>query len=147
LFIEIGPWRSARKIFLIPSAEWLFRAWRAGKQLRLCPHLTVVAIASDKSAGSYARREMNEHATLLERLRVPDAFRVTELTRQLTSPNVEALKTHPLRALLKELIKRPIRRLWIALGIHPGSIHYALRTRKKGGAIDTLRKRRGLPVK
>ncbi len=147
LFLEISSWRPAKEIFMIPSGEWLFRAWRAGKQLRLCPHLTVVAIASDKTAGSYARREMNEHVALLERLRAPDTFRSIELTRQLTVPNAEALKTQPLGALLKELIKRPIRRLWIALGIHPGSIHYALRTRKKGGAIDVLRKRRGLPVK
>jgi glycosyltransferase involved in cell wall biosynthesis len=147
LFTATGPWRSARTMYLIPSAEWIFRAWRAGKRLRLCPHLTVVAISSERSAGSYACRAIDEHATLFARLADPNAFRAAELTRQLTSPNADALKTHSTRALLRELLKRPVRWLWVKLGIHPGSIHYALRTRKKGGALDRLRQRRGLPVK
>jgi len=147
LFDAIGPWCSSRKIFNVPSQEWIFRAWQAGKKLRLCPQLTVAALASDKSVGSYARREMDEHALLFERLRAPDVFRITELTHQLLVPNTDALKAQPFQALLREFIKRPLRRFWIALGIQPGSVHFALRTRRKGGAIDALRKRRGLPVK
>ncbi len=132
LFAEIGAWRVGREMFLIPSQEWLFRAWRSGKRLRLCPHLTVAAIASDKNSGSYARREVVEHAALFARLADPEKFRATELTRQLTMPDAEILKTQPLRALLREIPKRILRRCWIALGIHPGSVRYALRTRKKG---------------
>lgn len=147
LFSQVGPWRAGRKLFLIPSQEWLFRAWKAHKSLRLCPHLTVAAIASDKTSGSYARREIGEHAALFARLAHPEKFRVAELTRQLTQPNAEALKTHPFGALLRELCKRIMRRCWIALGINPGTVRYALRTRKRGGAIAELRRRRGLPEK
>ncbi len=147
LFLEIGPWRSGWRLFLVPSQDWLFRAWRAGKKLLLCPHLTVVAIASDKNDKSYARREVDEHAALFARLGQPQNFRVTELTRQLTNANPEALKAQPADLLLRELGKRIVRRFWIALGIHPGTVRYALRTRKKGGGIDSLRKRRGLPQK
>src|SRR5262249_51378592 len=90
LFTELGPWRKGREMCLIPSQEWLYRAYRAGKKLRLCPHLTVAAIASEKRPGSYARREIDEHAALFARLADPDRFRVEELTRQLTHPNREA---------------------------------------------------------
>ena len=147
MFAKIGPWRSSRKMFLVPSQEWLYRAWKSGSRLRLCPHLTVVGIASDKVPASYARRVIDDHAALFKRLANPDAFRVAELTRQMTNPNPEMLKTQPFRALLRELGKRVLRRLWRALGIHPGTIYYALRTRRKGGAIDELRKSRGLPTK
>ena len=147
LFEAMGPWRMAREMYLIPSQEWIYRAWRAGKRLRLCPHLTVVAISSERVPASYARRVMDEHAALFEKLREPEKFRNAELTRQLTSPTAESLKLQPLGRLLRELVKRPYRRLWTALGVHPGSIHYALKTWKKGGALDQLRKRRGLPVK
>ena len=147
MFAKMGPWRSSRKMFLIPSQEWIHRAWKAGSHLRLCPHLTVVGIASDKSPKSYVRRVIDDHATLFKRLADPNAFRVTELTRQITNPNVEMLKTQPFRALLRESGKRVLRWLWSALGIHPGTIYYALRTRRKGGAIDQLRKSRGLPLK
>jgi glycosyltransferase involved in cell wall biosynthesis len=148
LLAELGPWRAGREMFLIPSQDWIFRAWRRQKSLRLCPHLTVVAIASDKTAGSYAERQIDEHAALFGRLAAnPDAFRVAELTRQLTAPNAETLKAQPWAAVWREIPKRALRRFWLLLGIHPGTIRYALRTRKKGGGIDELRRRRGLPVK
>jgi glycosyltransferase involved in cell wall biosynthesis len=147
LFEELGPWRSGRELFLIPSQDWLFRAWRRRKSVRLCPHLTVVAIASDKTAGSYAERQIDEHTDLFARLADPEKFRVAELTRQLTSPNAESLKAQPWPAVWREIPKRLLRQFWLRLGIHPGTIRYALRTRKKGGGIDELRKRRGLPVK
>jgi glycosyltransferase involved in cell wall biosynthesis len=147
LFDAVGPWRAAREMFLIPSQDWLFRAHRAGKKINLCPHLTIAAIASDKTAGSYAKREMTDHATLFARLAAPDTFRTEELTRQLIDGNPQALKSHSFQSLFRELLKRIWSRSWLALGVHPGSVHYALRTRRRGGAFVGLRKRRGLPPK
>jgi glycosyltransferase involved in cell wall biosynthesis len=144
-FHEVGPWRPAREMYLIPSQEWIFRAWRRGLEMRLCPHLTVLAISSEKTRGSYARREVAGHAALFAQLADVEKLRTAELTRQLTEPHPEALKTQPLPALLKELLRRAWRRGWLALGVHPGTVHYALTTRKKGGALERLRAARGLP--
>lgn len=140
-------WRHSREMFLIPSQDFLFRAWRKRKKLRMCPHLTVVAVASEKKPGSYARREEDDHKVVFERISDPTRFSIEELTRQLVEPNAQMLKAHPVRSLVSELIKRVWRSAWLAIGIHPGSVHYALATRKKGGALIRLRKYRGLPQK
>jgi glycosyltransferase involved in cell wall biosynthesis len=56
LIEEIGPWRFYRECHSVPSQDWLYRAWKAGKDLRLIPHLTLVAIYSGSRQGVYAKR-------------------------------------------------------------------------------------------
>lgn len=75
LIEEIGPWRSARECYEGPSEDLLFRAWRAGKDMRLVPWLTVVALPATLRPGVYARREVSEHEALVARMRDEPNFR------------------------------------------------------------------------
>ena len=61
LIDEIGPWRSAARCYYASSLEWLYRAWRAGKDLRMVANVSAVLIPSGMRPGSYADREIHEN--------------------------------------------------------------------------------------
>ena len=76
---EIGPWRRADEIFDVPSVDWLDRAWRAGKRLRLVPRLTVVAVQSTHREGTYAQRASDVEEEVARQMKEP-GFRERELS-------------------------------------------------------------------
>jgi glycosyltransferase involved in cell wall biosynthesis len=129
----VGPWRSHRELHATPSQDWLFRAWRAGKDLRLAPHLTAVAFSSGKRKGCYARREEHEQRVYLERMaREPD-LRQQELTRLVLA-----------KAKRKKARLPFWERSCLRLGLNPRGVVNFLRYRRRGGVIDYLRELRGL---
>jgi glycosyltransferase involved in cell wall biosynthesis len=75
---EVGPWRDYREIYDSPSADWLLRAWKTGRAMRLSPRLTVVGIPSRK--GGYASRGSLEQEAWYARIRDEADFRERELT-------------------------------------------------------------------
>ena len=62
---SVGPWRSYRELYTIPSQDWLFRASDGGKDIRVSPWLTLIAITSGTRPGSYAHRDDAEQLQLV----------------------------------------------------------------------------------
>lgn len=146
---DVGLWRSSRDCYVSPSQEWLFRARRAGKDLRQLPRLTVVAIWSGSRPGSYTRRESEEHVEYFARLSQPRAFVEVECA---SLANSHAARDPLVGANLdvvvyaRRALRNIVRKLVLALGIPPASLLMFLRHGRKGGFIDHLRQVRGLPV-
>ena len=69
LIDTVGPWRSARSLFVTPSQEWLFRAWRSDATLELIPRVSVLLIFSGERKGSYVSDSSPEHELFASAMR------------------------------------------------------------------------------
>lgn len=161
----VGPWRSARECYNMPSQDWLFRAWKAGRQLVGIPLITVVAIPSGQRWGSYAQRGAVEHEFYWRRISNEPDFCAIEALRMArdaavprgsrSKPWTQQLRQHRspgilLRAVglrVMPILTRSGRALASWFGAHPNSVEYWLLFHRKGGFIDHLRHHRGLPRK
>lgn len=56
LSARVGPWRTVDELWVTPSQDWLFGAWRSGATLRFRDHVSVLVIASGATATSIGRR-------------------------------------------------------------------------------------------
>ena len=140
---EVGPWRSYRETFDVPSGDWLYRAWRAGKTIRGIPQLTVVAVESSNRPGLYAKREFLENEALYNRLVSEPDFRERESTAIARNYAIDSLDLG-VAALLKRSLVNLIKRAAIALHFNPRGVMNLLRYGRRGGFIERLRRERGL---
>ncbi|MEK6259465.1 MAG: glycosyltransferase family 2 protein [Planctomycetota bacterium] len=152
---ELGGWRFYQECYSVPSQDWLFRAWKAGKNLYSVPRLTVVAIQSGARRGAYSHRQDEEHQMYFGRITHEPDFREKELAAMGFASEAEALRhrqremvwwRRPLYKLPLRLARRMICRLCLAAGIDPSGVLRFVLDRRKGGFIDHLRQRRGLPA-
>jgi glycosyltransferase involved in cell wall biosynthesis len=139
---ELGPWRSARDCYEAPSEDLLFRAWQAGKDMRLVPRFTVVMLPSAWRAQSYARRDFQEHEALVARMRDEPDFRERELSA--LALHYAAAQFRIGSALLLTT-RNSVRRGLAALGLRPIAVRRFLQYGRKGAMLNDLRQRRGLP--
>jgi glycosyltransferase involved in cell wall biosynthesis len=130
-FENVGPWRPAREIFLIPSQEWLFRAWKRGLRLRSVEKPTVLALPSGSRKDSYSNRAADEHARYAALLREDP---------ELMSRLMQSAKT-----IAPGAIRTAAWRIALAFGFHPLSVSLAWHYGRRGGFVDSLRRTRGLP--
>lgn len=144
LLEEIGPWRHPRECYLQPSQDLILRAWKAGKEIRAVPRVTVVAIQSGHRADVYTKREFEENKLYFERMQQEPDFLETELLGIARSQAINAdqlsICSH-FRQGTKKLLKMIARKL----GIVPYEWGFLLRYRKKGKFINQWRKTIGLP--
>ncbi len=141
LIEELGPWRSARDCYENPSEDLLFRAWQAGKDMRLVPRLTVLTIPSAYRDRAYARREIGEHEAYAQRMRAEPDFRERELSALALRYGAEQFSVAPTLALTA---RNAIRRGLVALGLRPMAVRRFLQYGRKGAMLNDLRRRRGL---
>lgn len=140
---EMGPWRPHWQSYNVPSQELLFRAWKARKEMRLVPRMTVLHIPSSRRRGAYARREVEENRHYFERIsREPD-FRETVLAECHAR---QAARCSGLNVVgrLGRAVRRAYLRLLIAAGVHPLSVTCFLASPLKGGLIERRRRLHGL---
>jgi len=135
LLDRVGPWRFARQCYIVPSQDWLYRAWRKRAALLAWPTLSVVALQSGTRRNSYRDRQHEEHQRLFNEIRADyHAFRAREM--QLLAPDIAGRSRPPVFG----------NRLLMALGLHPQIIR---QWRKgdfaRGKKIQALRTLRGLP--
>ncbi|HEX2499891.1 MAG TPA: glycosyltransferase [Methylomirabilota bacterium] len=142
LIEEFGPWRSARDCYENPSEDLLFRAWQAGKDMRLVPRLTLLTIPSGWRNGSYARREVEEHEAYAERIREEPDFRERELSALALRHASDQFALGPTLALTA---RNTIRQGLVALGLRPMAVRRFLQYGRKGAMLNAIRRRRGLP--
>lgn len=142
LVARVGPWRKAHTMFLAPSQEWIFRAWKRGMRIRSTGKPTVIAIPSGGRARSYSESHTDEHermATLLRESQL-DHLLAQAAVRMAT----DIVAATPARLFLRAATIL-IRRLVFALGGHPHSLRFAFLYGRRGGFLESLHRTRGLP--
>lgn len=144
LFEAAGPWVKAQDTYLAPSQEWLYRAWREGRQLTSLHRPTVLAIQSGNRPGSYAEGAVNENADWARRLRDDPDLMLSLMTR-IAVRREETIQRPQIRPHTARAAKNLVRRALLALGQHPIAVEHAIRHKRRGGFIDSLRRTRGLP--
>ncbi len=140
---RVGPWRSPDKIYVVPSQDWLFRAWRLGATLRFLPSVSVILVQAGGRAGSYARRNSAEHDLLTQRLRDDPRCLERILEEAAVNEAREHFRHHrypPLWSLARRTLLRPVYALLAGIGIHPLSLPMALAHGRRGGFVRKLRK-------
>lgn len=145
---EIGPWRHYREIHDIPSSDWLHRAWKASKDMRLMPRLTVIAVQSARRDLAYARRESAEQETYFARMETEPDFREKEMTALAVSHAARDpvfRQSLLVRPYLFRAVRNLVWKLGWRLGLTPNALRQRLLYLRRGGSIDRSRKRRGLP--
>jgi glycosyltransferase involved in cell wall biosynthesis len=139
LIEENGPWRFYRECYNVPSQEWLFRAWKLGKEMRLIPKMTVLAIPANYRKGAYADREVNENQLYYERIAKEPDFRERELTEGFLSYAGRYSGLEVVRWFRRGVYNFFLR-CCLELGLHPFSVIFFMRSPRKGGLIDRRRK-------
>jgi glycosyltransferase involved in cell wall biosynthesis len=142
----VGPWRPAHELHQVPSENWMFRAWRQGRDIRLVPRLTLVSFPAGARRGSYlpgrGAREQEEWAARIQR--EPD-FRERELERVALAEAASRGAPLPVRRHAVRAVKDALIGPALALGIDPVSIYRAYRWRRRGGFMAHAHRERGLP--
>ncbi len=169
----IGAWRGHWECHAAPSQDWLFRASRAGKDLRYSSRFTAIALPSGGRPGSYANREYLENQAVFEQMGRP-GFREKVLLAVAeqyavaqSNPPVWGEVRHTFRDLVRRrlapywgwarpsryvsplsiAVRKKLSRLLGACGLHPQAVQLFLQYRRRGGFIYFLRRFRGLPEK
>jgi glycosyltransferase involved in cell wall biosynthesis len=146
LVTTVGPWPSPETVYVTPSQEWLFRAWRAGARMKFLRHVSVVVLWSGERRGSYADRGCPEHDALVQSLSADPRFheRMLEDTAINAAADLSYNVFHAPRKALARALAQPAYALLTAAGVHPSSLNMALKFRGPGGYIRHHRRFVGL---
>lgn len=138
-----GPWRPHREIYTVPSQDWLLRASRAGKDLRLSARVTVLMFPTTRRDQCYAGRESHDQTHYLERIQTDSTFVEQELTHAIIRQFDTAMDFR-VRRHLGRAARALLHRVFLSAGISFETFRYFLRYRRKGGFVDELRARQRL---
>ena len=141
LFEQIGPWRTATELFIAPSADWLYRAWKANVPMKKISTVTAICVLSGGRKRSYADRHIVENERWASALRHDPSLLIREITgiAARARSNDLSFGRHLTRA-----AKNLVLRVGFACGLHPIAFRAALLGRR-GSLINRLRNTRGLP--
>lgn len=138
---EVGHWRPAREIYLVPSHDWLKRVYEAGKKIIPTRHFTVIALPSSSRKNAYKDRMSADSAHYFEEMRSNPQFREQLVIKHLYrcfEKNFYDEKTYVYRIFTKRL-----KAAFIRLGLNTIEFNY-WRTYGRGGWLAHYRRKRGL---
>ena len=144
---RVGPWRSARDLFVSPSQDWLFRAWTSGARMCFQPAATVLAVPSSARAGSYLSADSAEHDRLAAAMSADSDFRPRAMASAALAGERDANAYRfgvAWLAGLRALVFRPVAAAAMALGVHPYAPFAALRYGRRGNLVSSIRRTTGL---
>ena len=140
---QVGPWRLPTEMFVVPSQDWLFRAWRAGARLQFLPSVGVVVVSAGAKRDSYRSRESAEHEFLAQWFRDDPHYREKILEEAAINEAAKFLlvrRHSKLFWLVRCALARPVYALLLKAGIHPGSAAMMLNYGGRGGFVRYLRR-------
>lgn len=141
---RIGPWRHAHDVFVTPSQDWIFRAWKSGARIRLLSHPTVMAIPGGARKGSYVDQQISEHHFFSELMRnEPSRLREHMLGCAAVAAERE-VRGYRLRHAVRAFIGRSIRYVADWLGVHPHAPRVVLTFGRRGSLVNSIRRVNGL---
>lgn len=149
--LAVGPWRAERSLWVSPSQDWLFRAWRRGHSIDYAREGSVVAIYSGARKDFHRRRDDREHAFVFQHAVATDRLRralFASARASLEAWQRREARPRPWRQRLRRRVraarKRAVGRLLIALGIHPNTYTLIQRTGwRRGSYIRMIKARTG----
>lgn len=145
LIDQIGPWRMEKDLYVTPSQEWLFRAWKSGVKFHFPNRCGALVILSGERKGFYRLKSSFEHEYFYPRLKNTAFF----------APLFEQAAIFAHKKLQEELFFSPkllIKRMfgyqvdWILkkFGIHPSAFRNRRAWGKKGNLVRKVRQDTGL---
>lgn len=144
-FESVGWFKPALELYTYPTNNWLWRA-RKCKLRMLCKNrLTVLFIDSQSRKNSYKERLSEDYAYCNQQMKENPGFRdsLLEEVALLNSADSHSV-AGAWRLGLKQAIRNSAYRLLIMMGIPPLAFKNAFRYGRKGGFLNSLRRRRGL---
>ena len=134
---RVGPWQTPDRLYVTPSMDWLFRAWRSGASLRFLPTVTVIVVLAGPRPGSYARQSSPEHELIAQSLREDPKYREKMLQEAAVNEAMDGFRNdrYPSTRLLLRLLQRPLSWLLIKAGIHPLAVPNAIVFGRRGGLV------------
>lgn len=140
LVSDVGYWRPARDLFMIPSYDWQQRVYKLGKKIIATEKITVIALPSSSRKNTYSDRAFEEHELYFRQLNSPD-FRVQLYSRVLFDWGQKYYYDD--KIYLRRAIVGYVKRILSFLGVNTVELGVRLRF-GKGGVIKKYRKKRGL---
>lgn len=143
LIKRVGNWYSYRDSWLIPSLDWLVRAYRLNATFASSNQITLLFIVSTIQKDSYKYRLTDTQQELFGQMQTNPHFREQLLTTILLNQSQQQLQ-YPIRSLLAQAGRHLLYRILILSDYRLMPLWFMLKFRRKGGVIDYLRKERGL---
>ncbi len=143
LISTVGHWRSYRESWLIPSLDWLMRAYRLNVRFASSNQITWIGITSLVRQNAYKLRLADEQQTLFRQMHYNDRFQEQFLQDILLQQHQQQLQ-YPIQSLLAQAGRHLLHRVLILSDYQLMPLWFMLKFRRKGGVIDYLRKERGL---
>lgn len=140
LLDEIGYWRPARELYLIPSHDWQTRVFHSKKNIVTSSQLTVLALPSSSRKNAYSERSFIENKYYFEQLSTPE-FRTQLLTKIIYQ--FGQVYYHDEKTYLTRFLRRKAKKLLTYLGVSTTLYLYRFR-HGKGGVLQKYRQLRGL---
>lgn len=140
LLNDVGYWRPAHELYLIPSHDWQTRVFKARKKIITTSQLTVLAIPSSSRKNAYSERSFSENKYYFEQLTHPE-FRTQLLTKIVYQ--LGQVYYHDKKVYLRRFLRRKVKNLLTALGVNTTLYLYRFRY-GKGGVLRKYRQLRGL---
>ncbi|SOD94881.1 glycosyltransferase family 2 protein [Spirosoma fluviale] len=140
----VGEWYSYKKLWLVPSHDWLRRVDRKGKTISIIRQLTWLAIPSGARKNSYRERQSREHDYYFNELCTNPAFKESLLARVAVAFLEKENRFEGVGMIwqgLKNIVKKQV----IAAGFLPLELRLMWQYRRKGEGLNYLRSMRGLP--
>lgn len=144
---RIGLWHPPATTRLAPSQELLYRGFRAGLKIASVPRATVMHFPTSAPSrrGCYTRRDAWEQERALQAMGDDRGYREALLTRAVLADEArEAAGALGVGRPLLRAALNAIKRCGLRLGVLPNEVHYALRYRRRGAFISSVRRHRGL---
>jgi glycosyltransferase involved in cell wall biosynthesis len=141
LIHDVGFWRPAKDLYLVPSHDWLKRAFEAGKKISPTRHFTVIALPSSSRKNAYKDRMAEDSNYYANQLETNPFFREQLATKNLYQcfENVY----YDEKPYIKRFFTKRLKSLLIRLGLNTTELHL-MRRFGKGGLVRSFRKKRGL---
>ena len=132
---RVGPWLGPDETYLLPSQEWLFRAWRRGARMRFVSSVSVIALPA--TVRCYARSESPDHDRFVHWIKSDPKYREHILEEVALKEGVQRMHDHafPTLRMIRHAMIRPLFGLLVAAGINPQSLYSAIRGGSRGQLV------------
>ncbi|MEX2567702.1 MAG: hypothetical protein WD431_17275 [Cyclobacteriaceae bacterium] len=141
----VGYWKTEDRTYETPSQEWLFRAWKKGISIGFSKKISVITLFSGHRKNSYMLKESYEHEFFYNKL--DDSQFISNLFERLavtlSADLIKSKHYQPVRSFLL-VLRYPIYRLFVKLGINPRAVKTLIRYGGKGKLIEWHRKYTGI---
>lgn len=140
---KVGLWKLEHEIYVTPSQDFLFRAWKAGVKINFPEKPGILVIFSSARKNFYQQNTSYEHEHFHRLIRDPEKFpKLIETAINHTNQNNQNhFRQYAIK--LFKLAAYPIYKILEGLNIHPYSLHVMLKWGGKGKLIAHLRKKAG----